>query len=425
MKKLVRDKFIVAVFILFLIHLFFTFFNMSKWAAFDWDQVDNAWAAARIILAHKYPLIGMVAKQNSGMYIGPLYYYLVSIFYFFTRLDPIASPILAGLTRIFDFFVVYMVSRKLFNKYVALVATILYTFSAYAIQVERSQWPVNFVAPLSMLAFLYLYEIAKGNSKYFIHLGVTLGLFFNIHFTALFFPIIGLLSLPIIPLKKIQWKYVVITAVVLGIFLLPQIVYYLQQSSGLNAYSSYASSYYHGFHPRRFLQLTHDAFIKFQSILGSTFPALKDWVILFVPLFAFAIFKSEKKHAARKITYLTALWFLVPWIVFTTYSGEISDYYFNTTMYLVYIILAYLLVWVWNQKYLIGKIAAVFFVIFYGVMNVISFSKTDIGSLAKNRPEVENDVENGHAVGFTQGDPKSYLYFYYVYTRTKQQPYKL
>lgn len=35
---------------------------------FGWDQVDNAWAAQNMIVNHKFPLLGMVAKQNSGIY---------------------------------------------------------------------------------------------------------------------------------------------------------------------------------------------------------------------------------------------------------------------------------------------------------------------------------------------------------------------
>lgn len=425
MEKFIKNKYLIVLTLLFIAHLFFTFFNIEKWASFDWDQVDNAWAVLRILLAHKYPLIGMVAKQNSGMYIGPLYYYFITIFYFFTRLDPIASPIAAGLTKIFDFFVIYYVGKRLFNKNVALLSCAIYTLNAHIIQGERSQWPVNFVSPLSILALLYLFEISKGGWKYLIHFTTTVGLFFHIHFTAIFFPIIGILSTPILPLKKIHWKYVVISAGILFVFFLPMIIYYIQSTSGIHAYSSYFSTYVHGFHLRRFLQLTHDAFIKFQSILEVSFPFLKDSVALLVPFFIYALFTSEKRDFAKRMSYLVVLWFLVPWIIFSVYTGEISDYYFNTTMYVAIFILAYLSVWLWNQKYIIGKIAIAGLLFYYAVTNVIEFSKTDIGSLEKNRPKIEYDVEKGHAVGFTQGDPKSYLYFYYIYKRTQQQPYKL
>ena len=54
---------------------------MDQKNPFGYDQVDNAWAAKNIIINHWYPLVGMVAKANSGIYIGPVYYYLIAVFY--------------------------------------------------------------------------------------------------------------------------------------------------------------------------------------------------------------------------------------------------------------------------------------------------------------------------------------------------------
>ena len=82
--------------ILFVFHVFFRFYGFEEKHGFSWDQVDNAWAAKNILVEHKFPLVGMVAKQNSGFYIGPMYYYYVAFFYLLTNLDPIASVFIAG-----------------------------------------------------------------------------------------------------------------------------------------------------------------------------------------------------------------------------------------------------------------------------------------------------------------------------------------
>jgi len=95
---------------------------MNNKFPFGWDQVDNAWAAKNLIVDHRIPLVGMVAKHNTGFFIGPVYYYLVAFFYWITNLNPIASQYIALTTSVFTFFVIFFITKKLFNFKVALVA---------------------------------------------------------------------------------------------------------------------------------------------------------------------------------------------------------------------------------------------------------------------------------------------------------------
>jgi len=271
----------------------------------------------------------------------------------------------------------------------------------------------------------YLFQVSQNKPKYFIHLAALIGLSFNLHFTAVFYPIILLFALPVIPFHKTTWKYIA-AAVGIGIlFFVPQIIYYIQKTNGLHAYSSYFQSYYHGFHARRMLQLEHDAFIKFQSILEVSYPFIKDFVIVLVPIFIFIHYRSKQYVYAKQLSYFIALWFFIPWIVFTTYSGELTDYYFSTTLYIAIVILAYLSVWTWDRKNLLFRIAVSAIWVYYGFANIRAFANTNPGNLASDRIIAQNAVEKGKYIGFTDGDPQSYLYFYYIYIRTKQQPYKL
>lgn len=412
---------------LFLIHAFFMFYRLETWATFGWDQVDNAWAAVRILITHKYPLVGMVAKGNSGLYMGPLYYYLTAVFYFFTRLDPIASPILAGCTALFSFWVIYNVSRRLFNEKVALISCFIYTFSSSIIQAERIQWPVNFIAPVGLLIFYFLYKVMTGEAKYIIHLAAAVGLSFHIHFTAIFYPIIVLLAIPFIAFKKSSWKYILLSLPAFLVFFIPQAVYYIQAKStgNISNYSGYFQTYYHGFHLQRMLQLSHDAFIKFQSILEKPYALLRNAVFFYIPLFFAAYWQKQKKSGSLKLFYLVALWILVPWIVFTTYSGEISDYYFSIQLYLAVILFAYLTLRVWETKKIILRVAIVTFWLYFALANVQIFFYTDHGNLIEDRMKVQQSIDRGQLIQFTEGDPKSYLEFYYLYSEHKPLPFKL
>lgn len=420
-------RYFLLITALFLIHAFFMFYKLENWAIFGWDQVDNAWIAIRILVAHKYPLLGMVAKGNSGLYIGPLYYYLVAAFYFFTRLNPIASPLLAGCTALFSFWVIYAVSRRLFNEKVAVIACFIYTFSSAIIEAERIQWPVNFVAPLALLIFYFLYKVMTENAKYLIHLAIAVGLSFHIHFTSVFYPIIILLSLPLIPINKKMWKYVYIAIPVFVIFMIPQIIYYYQVNSqkGFGNYTGYFQSYYHGFHLQRMLQLSHDAFIKFQSILEKPYGILRNAVFFYIPLFFIAYRQKKRSSDQIKLFYLIVLWILVPWIVFTVYSGEISDYYFSIQLYLALIIFAYLTFWIWESKKIILRAAIGIFWLYFSIANVRIFLDTKHGNLVEDRIKVQQSIDKGELINFTDGDPRSYLDYYYSYVQHKPLPFKL
>ena len=75
--SIVTNKKSLLVLLVFILEIFLRLYNVDKQNPFGWDQVDNAWTAKNMIINHWYPLVGMVAKQNSGFYIGPLYYYLI------------------------------------------------------------------------------------------------------------------------------------------------------------------------------------------------------------------------------------------------------------------------------------------------------------------------------------------------------------
>ena len=205
-----KHKGLVILLLIFIAHLFFRFYLLETRLGFGWDQVDNAWAAKNIIVNHMFPLVGMVAKGNSGFNIGPLYYYFVAVVYWIFNLSPIASGIVAGLTSIFTFFVIFYVVKKLFSYNIALIAIGIHTVSYFIISSDRTQWPVNLIAPVSFLVFYFLYNVLIGKVKYLLLLGLVMGFSFHVHFTSIFYPIIVLLSLPFFPRKKETIKYILL-----------------------------------------------------------------------------------------------------------------------------------------------------------------------------------------------------------------------
>ncbi len=411
-----KNKFLTIALVIFAFELFLRFYQLDIKNAFGYDQVDNAWAAKSIIVDHKVALVGMVAKGNSGIYIGPAYYYLLSIFYFLTNLNPIASGIFAGLTSIFTFWTVYFVVKKLFSAPVALIAVFLNTFTIAAIMFDRVQWPVNFIPSISLLIFYFLYRVTQGEIKKIIPLSLLVGFMFNIHFTAIFFPLIVLLSLPFFPRNKETLKYILISIPLFIVWLLPNVIYQLQQKSG-SPLTSYLNQNYHGFHLRRLMQLVGDALIQFNPYLA--YDKLNPLKFLLLPLF-FIVYLSKKISREKLVFgYLILLWFLVPWVAFATYSGELSDYYFSMSRFIALFIISYLIYQIFSFKNPIIKVSVIAALIIIAVTNINYYMPYKERGLKQQLIDAKGAADNGQRIEFVQGDPASYLYYYFMKQKGK------
>ena len=420
MKKRTQEKFNLADFIrrryhvfllisFFIVFLILRFYQMEIYNPFGWDQTDNAWAAKKILVDHQFPLSGMVAKGNTGFHIGPLYYYMVAAMYWLTGLDPIASGIFAGITAIIAFFVIYFIVKDLFSRWVAFIAVLIHTISSTGIVFDRLQWPVNFVPIIGLAVFYCLYKIVTGNEKYILLLAGLVGFAFHIHFTAVFLPIIILLAVPFLPRTKKIIINSLFGILIITIFFIPSIVSDIQTNrSNSSNMTAYVSSSYHGFHLTRVMQLAGDAVIHFEPYLF--FPEIKNLKFILLPLFIF--FYCYKKLSRNKVVfcYIMLLFFLVPWLVLSTYKGELSEYYFSINRFFVVMVSAYLLYRLFLLKHLIPKIFVVSFVIVYGYMNITSFFSHAINGLVERRLEVKKVIEGGNKIEFAEGVPQSYIY---------------
>lgn len=417
-----KNRYLIIVVFIFLSEVFLRFYQMDLKNPFGYDQVDNAWAAKNIIANHSFPLVGMVAKANSGIYIGPLYYYFVSIFYWAFNLNPVASWYIAGFTSLLSFLVIFYVAKKLFSIETAIFAIILNTFNFSAIfYFDRIQWPVQFLPLVSLIIFYLLYKVITGDIKKIFYLAIAVGVAFNVHFTAIFFPIIILLSLPFFPKNKQALKYLLLSLLLFIIFIIPNIIYLLINRSA-NSNAIYISTFYHGFHLTRMFQITKDAIIQFDPYL--VLDKIKQLKILILPIFFFVYLFKSFTPEKKRFSYLVLLYFIVPWIIFTTYSGEISDYYFGINRYISLLILSYFIYRVWKIKFVFVKILVLILIFLYGFVNLSNFLPyKDEGNLINREQVVRKALSQGRGIGYTQGAPESYLYYYYYVKQKGVDPY--
>lgn len=407
-----KNKFLIVVLIIFILELFLRFYQIDQRSPFGYDQVDNAWAAKNIIVDHSFPLVGFVAKGNSGIYIGPLYYYLISIVYFIFDLNPISSGVFAGITSIFTFWSIFYVVKKLFSWKIATIAVFINTIAFNAIMFDRVQTPVNFIPGISILIFYLLYKVITIDTKYLIPLAVLIGLSFHIHFTLIFFPIIVLLSSIFFMWDRRTLKHILISIPLCLIWLVPNIIAQINGNSQSSHLISYISTYYHGFHLRRMMQLIGDAVIQFDVYLF--FDRIRPFKIIILPLFFLVYLWKSISRAKLKFSYLVILWFLVPWLVFTTYRGEISDYYFRISAPIALMIISYLIFRLFSSVNLILKIIMILIFSYYIFSNIKQFLNYKEIGFRQVSDGVLEQIKKGGKIGYKRGASESYIYYYYM-----------
>ncbi|HVZ12222.1 MAG TPA: glycosyltransferase family 39 protein [Patescibacteria group bacterium] len=395
--------------ILFVTFIFLRFFELYGRGFVGWDQTDSAWATYRILTQNFFTLQGVPIKGNAGMYLGPLYYYLITPFYFITRMDMSASLFFAGVVSIVSVVIFFYITKQLFDKQTALVSTVIYTFSVGVVAADRIQAAYILIPIISFAFFYCLYRFLTGNEKYLLYAAIVIGFGFHAHFTTVFYLIILLLTLPFFPRTKRTLQYGLYSLLAFAVFTFPLWIPLLFKHAGSNSILSYLSSSNHGFHLVRLWQLRNDAFISFQNIFQ--LPVLRPLVFLLIPLFAYVLKKSKSEKII--FIYLTVLWVIIPWIAFSMYNGEITDYYFSLPRNLGFMMMGVILVALFKSKNQIIKYFPALLLVVYAAYNLYLFNGLPKGNYLSVTENAKYNLAAHKKLKFIDRDPNYYTYYIY------------
>jgi 4-amino-4-deoxy-L-arabinose transferase-like glycosyltransferase len=414
--------FLWGAFIILVATIFFRFYQLENRMQFNYDQVENAWMMKNMRINGQFPLLGMQAKGNSGFYIGPLYYYLLYPFYLLTNLDPIGAGYFAGVVSVVTIVVILFTARSLFGTSTSLITGCIYTLSCYVVHFDRIAWPVVLIPLVSILTYYFLIRVLEGRTDFIIPLGLVVGFSFHVHFTAIFFPIIILCSLPFVAISRKTLLYGGIALLCFVVFQIPSIVANIQTGGAQsNNFALYMQTYFHGVHLRRIIQLIPDGFLEFSSVLGTNQNILDYLRYLYLPIFSFFLLTSGRLYG-RRIVYVSFLFFLVPLFVFSTYKGELTNYYYSPERPIAVLIVGYILATLIHQRRYIAKIAVIIGLVWYGFINLQLFSQGESSALSTFRARAIGVVNGKQYYPFRQGDQVSYLSDYYHYKRDGTWP---
>lgn len=201
--------------------LFFRAYKPLELFAYSHDQDLAAWFVRDVIVNHHLRLIGQ-ETSSSGVFIGPLFYYLQIPFYLAANMDPAGSlflPLILGLFSVFSF---YFVFSKIFEKKVGLIASLVYSLSVLIVFTDREVVPTMPAMLWGVWFFYSLFALLKGNQKYYLLIGFLLGIIWDLNLALVILtPLIPLVQ--IFSKKKINFKFLIGGVIIFALLMTPYI----------------------------------------------------------------------------------------------------------------------------------------------------------------------------------------------------------
>jgi 4-amino-4-deoxy-L-arabinose transferase-like glycosyltransferase len=187
MKKKVSLILLIAI---LLLAAFLRLYMISDYMTFLGDEGRDM-LVAKGILEGDFTLLGPRASAGD-FFLGPIYYYMIAPWLWLFRYDPVGPSVMVGLLSVVTTWLIYFVGKKWFNQATGMFAAALYAVSPVVINYSHSSWNPNVLPFFSLLLLFLLVKaitLAKA-TKYFIAVGLLLGIALQLHYLALFLGVV-------------------------------------------------------------------------------------------------------------------------------------------------------------------------------------------------------------------------------------------
>lgn len=346
---------------LFLISLFLRFYLLPQNLFFGPEQGIDFMAIKHISIDHKLTLIG--AKTDvSGVFHGPIYYYLSVIPFLLSQGNPLIISIFFILLNSLSIFLIYHLGKIIGGKRVGVIAALLFTISFETIIYPRWLSAHPLAIPLSTLFFLFFYRFLEGSKKNLLFAAITLGLLNQVEFLHIVFFTGITLVLFIVYLKKLKnlkktylllciFSAFIITT---GTYILFDIKHDFLISRSILSLAGGTSGYH-----INILQTIIDTWISIvrvymETIFPINFPVA---YILFLGSVILLIFRSCHSRLRRNPTTIPLLiWLITPMTILIILRHNILDQFFVSQIPLYLLMGAILIDSIWQKKKILGII---------------------------------------------------------------------
>ncbi len=170
---------IVAILIL---NIFFRSYQAVERYGYAHDADLFSWIVKDIVDNKHLRLVGQLTS-SPGIYIGPLYYYLLVPFYLVTAMDPVGAILLSIVLGVLTALSFYWVFKKLYNQTAGLIALFLQSVMLSRIGPDRWIVPTITSSIWEVWFFYCIVSILRGNFSVLPLLGLLVALIWHINFS--------------------------------------------------------------------------------------------------------------------------------------------------------------------------------------------------------------------------------------------------
>lgn len=307
------------------IGLFLRIYHLGDFTNFFHDQGRHALVVERIIVDHKLTLLGPQTTAP-GVYLGPLYYYLMIIPLWLAKLDPVGMDYMVALIGTLTILMIYLLGKEIFNYKIGLLIALLYATNPLVIAFSNHAWNPNLV-PFFMLLTIYgIYKVfGERQDKYWLAIGIGLGCALQLHlFSIVLIPLIMILGIlgGLGRLKKGKnLKFLILGFLLLIILLFPWFLFELRHGF-MNAKNlvKFFTSEKVGISPGEFFLRIKLIFSWLISLVSGNFR----WPALILGIsFLILLFKEFKKIETKILIF----WLLFGLLILGSYKGVFQYYH--------------------------------------------------------------------------------------------------
>lgn len=374
-RKWAKENKFELILLLFILALgtFLRFYQIRGHATFLGDEGRDAIIVKRMIVDHKFTLLGPTVSFGN-LYLGPIYYYFMILPLWLTRLDPVGPAMMVASFGVMSIFLVYLLGREFFDKVAGLTAACLYAVSYPIIVHTRSSWNPNPVPLFALLTIYGIWRIAKNkDGRWLALVGACLGIIFQLHYIA--FAFIGSVFLIFLILKiRLKWRWYL-----LGIFsflalISPQILFELRHhfvnfKAMIDFFlkrGNFSTSAGVGFDLLAPFSLYGRLFIKF---LAANHQVLGIVLLIFTTFWIFFYSLRRRKFKSENLGLtLLGLWLLLGIFMIPLYRGTLHDHYLGFIFPTPFLLLGLVISRLWQRK--IFKPLSLLIFIFFFIFNL-------------------------------------------------------
>lgn len=164
---------------------FFRLYQIAGYMTFLGDEGRDALMIKRILVDKDFPLLGPPTSIGN-IYLGPLYYYMMSVPMAISWLNPAAAAVQVGIIGVLTVWIIYYLGKEWFGQWAGTVSAFLYAISPVTIYYSRSSWNPNPAPFFALLSFFAMHKAHQTrNFLWLILVGFSVAAAVQMHYLAL------------------------------------------------------------------------------------------------------------------------------------------------------------------------------------------------------------------------------------------------